>query len=57
VPPDDPQSLATAVVAALESPQEGHVRARAALARFHERYTIESAADGMVRFYEAALSS
>ena len=57
VPPDDPHALAAAVVAALESPEERHVRARAALARFHERYTIDRAADGMVRFYEAALSS
>jgi glycosyltransferase involved in cell wall biosynthesis len=57
VPPDDPGALAAAVVAALEDPEASRQRAKAARARFHERFTIERAADGMVRFYEAALSA
>jgi glycosyltransferase involved in cell wall biosynthesis len=57
VPPDDPGALATAVVAALTSPEACRERALAALARFHDHFTIDRAADGMLRFYEAALSS
>jgi glycosyltransferase involved in cell wall biosynthesis len=56
-PSDDAGALAAAVVAALGSPEASQQRAHAALARFHECFTIERAADGMVRFYEAALSS
>jgi glycosyltransferase involved in cell wall biosynthesis len=57
VPPDDAASLATAIVAALACPEASRQRAEAARARFHENFTIERAADGMVRFYEAALRS
>ena len=56
VPPDSAEALAAAVVTALESPQACRQRAGAARARFHDCFTIERAADGMVRFYEAALS-
>lgn len=55
VPPDDPGALASAIVSALASPEESHRRALAARARFLERFTIERAADGMVRLYESAL--
>jgi glycosyltransferase involved in cell wall biosynthesis len=57
VPPDDVEALAAATVSALTSPEASRDRALAALARFHENFTIERAADGMVRFYEAALPS
>jgi glycosyltransferase involved in cell wall biosynthesis len=57
VPPDDSGALATAIVAALASPRASRERAHAALARFHDSFTIDRAADGMARFYEAALSS
>jgi glycosyltransferase involved in cell wall biosynthesis len=57
VPPDNPETLAAAVVAALTSPEASRERAVAGLARFHAHFTIERAADGMARFYEAALSS
>jgi glycosyltransferase involved in cell wall biosynthesis len=56
VPPDNPEALAAAVVTALRSPQACRERALAALARFHDHFTITQAADGMLRFYEAALS-
>jgi glycosyltransferase involved in cell wall biosynthesis len=55
VPPDDPGALASAIVSALRSPDATRQRARAARARFLESFTIERAADGMVRLYEAAL--
>jgi glycosyltransferase involved in cell wall biosynthesis len=57
VPPEEAQALAGAVVAALNSPEACRERALAASARFHEHFTVERAADGMRRFYEAALSS
>ena len=57
VPPDNPEALAAGVVAALRSPEVCRERALAALARFHDRFTIARAADGMLRFYEVALSS
>jgi glycosyltransferase involved in cell wall biosynthesis len=55
VPPDDPGGLAAAVLATLASPEESRQRAIAAHCRFHENFTIDRAADGMLRFYEAAL--
>lgn len=57
VSPDDPGALAGAVVATLNSPEASRRRVEAALARFQAHFTIERAADGMARFYEAALSS
>jgi glycosyltransferase involved in cell wall biosynthesis len=57
VPPENPEALAAAVVAALGSPEACRERALAALARFHDHFTIDRAADGMMRFYEAALSA
>ena len=56
VPPASAEALGAAVVTALESPQASRRRALAARDHFHDRFTIERAADGMVRFYEAALS-
>ena len=57
VPPDDPEALAGAIIAVLESPAVARERALAARARFRDCFTIDRAADGMLRFYEAALSS
>ncbi len=57
VTPEDPAALASAVVAAMQSPERCHERALAALARFHDHFTVDRVADGMKRFYEVALSS
>ncbi|MCA1847142.1 MAG: glycosyltransferase family 4 protein, partial [Actinobacteria bacterium] len=57
VPPEDVEALAAATVEALTAPATSQQRAKAALARFHDHFTIERAADGMVRLYEAALGS
>jgi glycosyltransferase involved in cell wall biosynthesis len=57
VPPDDAKGLAVAIATALDSPEATQRRVQAALARFHDCFTIGRAADGMVRCYEAALAS
>jgi glycosyltransferase involved in cell wall biosynthesis len=57
VRPDDAENLARTIVTALASPEETEQRAKAALARFHDNFTIDRAADGMVGFYEATLAS
>jgi glycosyltransferase involved in cell wall biosynthesis len=57
VPPDDPSALAVAMVDVLTCPSAARQRTLAALARFHDRFTVDRAADAMRRFYEAALSS
>jgi glycosyltransferase involved in cell wall biosynthesis len=57
VPPDDVAGLAAAIVTALRFPEAARQRAHDANARFHRYFTIERAVDGMVSFYEAALSS
>lgn len=57
VPPEDPEALASSIVGALRSPEESRERAVAALGRFHDHFTVDRVADGMKRFYEAALSS
>lgn len=56
VPPDDAAALAAAIVDVVASPEAARQRALAARSRFEERFTIERAADGMVRFYDAVLS-
>ncbi|MNC88789.1 hypothetical protein D3C83_46450 [compost metagenome] len=56
MPPGDPEAFAAAVVAALMSPEAGRDRVLAALARFYDHFTIDRAADGMMRFYQAALT-
>lgn len=56
VPPESPEALASAAVEALTFPEASRQRAQAALARFHDYFTIGRAADGMARLYEAALS-
>jgi glycosyltransferase involved in cell wall biosynthesis len=56
VPPDDPGALASAIVATLQDPAGSCRRTLAAHARFHDHFTIDRAADGMVAFYEASLS-
>ena len=55
VPPDDIKALASATVAVLSSPELSRERAGAARNRFLHNFTIERAADGMLRLYEAAL--
>jgi glycosyltransferase involved in cell wall biosynthesis len=57
VPPDDAGTLAAAILAVLSFPEASQQRARMARARFQDNFTIERSADGMVRFYESALSS
>ena len=57
VPPDDAGALAAAIVTALRFQEASRRRALAARVRFYDHFTIDRAADGMVRFYEAALSS
>jgi glycosyltransferase involved in cell wall biosynthesis len=57
VPVDDAEAFAAATVAALRSPEAAQQRARAARIRFYDNFTIERAADGMVRLYETALRS
>lgn len=56
-PPDDAGALAAAIVTALGAPEASQQRVQAALARFHSCFTVDRAADGMVRFYEAALAA
>ena len=55
VPVDDARAFAAATVETLTSPEGARQRAGAARARFYDNFTIERVADGMVRFYEAAL--
>jgi glycosyltransferase involved in cell wall biosynthesis len=57
VPLDNPEAFAAATVAALRCPEASGDRALAALARFHDHFTIDRSADGMLRFYQSALSS
>jgi len=57
VPPDDVAALAAATVTALTSPEASEQRARAARERFYENFTLARAAEGMARFYRAALRS
>ncbi len=57
VPRDDADALAAAILTALASPEASQQRARAARTRFYDNFTIERAADGMVRLYQAALRS
>ncbi len=57
VPPEDAGALAATILSTLRSPDTFRQRAQAALTRFHEHFTIDRAADGMVRFSESALSS
>lgn len=57
VPRDDAEALAAATLTALAAPEASRQRAGAARTRFYDNFTIERAADGMVRFYRAALRS
>jgi glycosyltransferase involved in cell wall biosynthesis len=57
VPVDNVEAFAAATTAALKAPDASRRRALAARSRFLDNFTIERAADGMVRFYEAALRS
>jgi glycosyltransferase involved in cell wall biosynthesis len=56
VPPDDPAALAAAVLATLhQPPAERERRARVAVGRFDEGFTLDAVADAMVAFYGRAL--
>jgi glycosyltransferase involved in cell wall biosynthesis len=56
VPSERAQALATALVDVFAHPEAARRRASAARRRFLDRYTIDAVADGMVRFYERALT-
>jgi glycosyltransferase involved in cell wall biosynthesis len=56
VPPDQPEALAAAMVETLRDRAGAAARAARALADFQARFTIGRAADGMLAFYEHALS-
>ncbi|MFF7251215.1 glycosyltransferase [Embleya sp. NPDC008237] len=55
VPPDSPEALATALVAALTEREKTAMRTEAAYRRFGEEYTIDSVCDRMVAFYARAV--
>ncbi len=57
VPPDEPEALAIAIGATLEDRAGAAERADKALAEFEARFTITRAAEGMLAFYEHALSA
>lgn len=56
VPVDQPAALAEAIVATLADPAGTAERTARAHADFHARFTIGRAADGMLSFYDHALS-
>jgi glycosyltransferase involved in cell wall biosynthesis len=56
VPPDRPEVLAEALIAALEDRDAAAERAHAAHARFMDNFTVDRAAERMVTLYERALS-
>jgi glycosyltransferase involved in cell wall biosynthesis len=56
VPPDRPEALAAAMVETLRDRAGAAARAERARADFQARFTIGRAADGMLAFYEHALS-
>ncbi|MEU0934031.1 glycosyltransferase [Embleya sp. NPDC005971] len=55
VPPNSPEALATALVAALTEREKTAMRTEAAYRRFGEEYTIDSVCDRMVAFYARAI--
>jgi glycosyltransferase involved in cell wall biosynthesis len=57
VPPGEPEALALAITATLQDPAGAAERAATARAEFEARFTIRRAADGMLAFYEHALST
>jgi glycosyltransferase involved in cell wall biosynthesis len=57
VPPGQPEALAEAIVDSLGDPEGNAVRTARALSDFHARFTIGRAAEGMLGFYEHALSA
>jgi glycosyltransferase involved in cell wall biosynthesis len=57
VPPDRPEALARAVVETLGDPVAAAARAARARAVFEARFTIGRAAEGMLAFYQRALSA
>jgi glycosyltransferase involved in cell wall biosynthesis len=57
VPVGSAEALAEAIVAALSDPAGSARRAAVAREVFHERFTIGRAAEGMLAFYEHALSA
>jgi glycosyltransferase involved in cell wall biosynthesis len=57
VPAGQPEALATTIVETLTLPARASERAARAEADFHARFTIRRAADGMLAFYDHALSA
>jgi glycosyltransferase involved in cell wall biosynthesis len=57
VPPDRPEALALAIVATLDDRDAAAARAASARAEFEARFTISRAAEGMLAFYDHALSA
>jgi glycosyltransferase involved in cell wall biosynthesis len=56
VPPGQPEPLATAIIATLNDRAGAAARAARAHADFQARFTISRAADGMLAFYDHAMS-
>jgi glycosyltransferase involved in cell wall biosynthesis len=56
VAPDDPESLAEALLSVLSDTASGDLRRDMALNRFEKLFTVEAACDGMADFYGKALS-
>ncbi len=57
VPPEQPEALASAVLAVLDDPEAASRRAVLARARVLERFTVERVAEEMLAFYERALGA
>jgi glycosyltransferase involved in cell wall biosynthesis len=56
VPPDDPESLAKALLSVLSDTASADLRRDMALKRFEKLFTVEAACDGMADFYAKAQS-
>jgi glycosyltransferase involved in cell wall biosynthesis len=56
VRPDDPESLAEALLSVLSDTTSIDLRRDMALKRFEKLFTVEAACDGMTDFYAKALS-
>lgn len=57
VPPADVGALTGAIITSLGFPQDARERARLALHRFQESYTIEGVVDSMVGFWERSINA
>jgi glycosyltransferase involved in cell wall biosynthesis len=57
VVPGDGEALSEAIVGSLRDPESSAVRVKRAAERFHDRFTIDRAADRTVEFYERVLNT